>query len=198
MREPGPVVLAGPRVRLEPLQPVHAQGLLLQGRHSSDWAWLPRGCFLDAADVRQWIDEALAAPAQLPFVMLDQRKGRTLGSTRYLNISAEHRRLEIGWTWLGREWQGTGVNAEAKYLLLEHAFEKLGCRRVEFKTDSRNLRSLRAIEGLGAVREGLLRRHMVAQGGEPRDSVYFSIIDEEWPAVKVRLGARLTEPSRSR
>lgn len=187
MREPEAVSLNGQRVRLEPLRAEHAQGLYLQGQYAPDWAWLPRGCFLDVADVRQWIDEALASPAQLPFVILDQRKGRTLGSTRYLNISVEHRRLEIGWTWLGREWQGTGVNVEAKYLLLEHAFEKLGCRRVEFKTDARNQRSLRALEKLGAVREGVLRKHMIAQGGEPRDSVYFSVVDDEWPGLKARL-----------
>lgn len=189
MREPEAITLSGQRVRLEPLRAEHAQGLYLQGQYAPDWAWLPRSCFLDVADVRQWIDEALAAPSQVPFVMLDQRKGRTLGSTRYLNISVEHRRLEIGWTWLGREWQGTGVNAEAKYLLLEHAFEKLGCRRVEFKTDARNQRSLRALEKLGAVREGVLRKHMVAQGGEPRDSVYFSVVDDEWPGLKARLSA---------
>lgn len=187
MRDPEAVTLRGPRVRLEPLRPAHAQGLYLLGQYAPDWAWLPRGCFLDVADTRQWIEEALGRPDQLPFVMIDQRKGRTLGSTRYLNISVEHCRLEIGWTWLGREWQGTGVNTEAKYLLLGHAFERLGCRRVEFKTDARNQRSQGALEKLGAVREGVLRKHMVAQGGEPRDSVYFSIVDDEWPALKARL-----------
>ena len=148
---------------------------------------MPRCCFVDQADTRQWIDEALAAPDQLPFAIVEQGKQKVAGSTRYLNIRPEHRSLEIGWTWLGQEWQRTGVNTEVKWLLLRHAFERLGCRRVEFKTDARNLRSQRALERIGATREGVLRKHMIVQDDYSRDSVYFSVIDDDWPDVAERL-----------
>ncbi|MEZ5504139.1 MAG: GNAT family N-acetyltransferase, partial [Halioglobus sp.] len=127
-----PVVLEGSAVRLEPLALEHAQGLYNRGRHAPDWAFLPRACFVDMADTRQWIEEALADPGQLPFALLERGKGRVVGSTRYLNIRPEHHALEIGWTWLGQEWQRTSINTEAKLLLLTHAFERLGCVRVEF------------------------------------------------------------------
>jgi len=139
------------------------------------------------ADTRQWIDEANAAPDQLPFVIVETGKDKAVGSTRFLNIRPEHRALEIGWTWLGQEWQRTGVNTEVKLLLMSHAFDRLGCVRVEFKTDARNLRSQRALERIGATREGVLRKHMIVQGSFSRDSVYFSVIDSDWPAVKERL-----------
>jgi RimJ/RimL family protein N-acetyltransferase len=148
---------------------------------------MPRSCFIDLADTRQWIEEALEAPNQLPFAIVETQKGKAVGSTRYLNIRPEHRSLEIGWTWLGQEWQRTAVNTEAKLLLLTHAFERLGYLRVEFKTDARNLRSQEALERIGAAREGVLRKHMIVQGDYSRDSVYFSVIDEEWPQVKERL-----------
>jgi len=148
---------------------------------------MPRSCFVDLADARQWIDEALEAAQQLPFAIVENAKGKVAGSTRYLNIRPEHRSLEIGWTWLGQEWQRTGVNTEAKLLLLEYAFDRLGCRRVEFKVDGRNLRSQRALERIGAVREGQLRKHMIVQEDFSRDSVYFSVIDDEWPQVRERL-----------
>lgn len=182
-----PVVLVGASVRLEPLSQDHAQGLYNRGRDTADWAYMPRSCFVDLADTRQWIDEALSTPGQLPFAIVETHKDRAVGSTRYLNIRPEHRGLEIGWTWLGREWQRTPVNTEAKFLLLRHAFERLGCIRVEFKTDARNLRSQRAIERIGAQREGVLRQHMVVQQNHLRDSVYFSVLDSEWPAVRERL-----------
>ena len=118
---------------------------------------------------------------------------RAIGATRYLNIDPGNRNLEIGGTWYGLEHQGTGVNAEAKYLLLRHAFESLGCLRVQLKTDLRNIRSQRAIERLGAVKEGLLRKHMTQPGGYVRDSLIYSIIDDEWPAVKSGLEARLEQ-----
>jgi RimJ/RimL family protein N-acetyltransferase len=148
---------------------------------------MPRACFIDLADTRQWIEEALEAPDQLPFAIVETAKGKVVGSTRYLNIRPEHRCLEIGWTWLGQEWQRTGINTRVKLLLLSHAFERLGCVRVEFKTDARNERSQRALERIGASREGSLRKHMIVQGDYSRDSVYFSVIDEEWPKVKKRL-----------
>jgi RimJ/RimL family protein N-acetyltransferase len=165
----------------------HAQGLYNRGRTATDWDYMPRARFVDLADTRQWVDEALAAPAALPFVIVETAKGKVVGSTRYLNIRPEHRSLEIGWTWLGQEWQRTGVNTEVKFLLLSHAFERLGCLRVEFKADARNLRSQRALERIGATREGVLRKHMVVQGDFARDSVYFSVIDSDWPQVRERL-----------
>lgn len=184
-----PVTLSGRSVRLEPLGQEHAQGLYNRGREQADWAYMPRACFVDQADTRQWIDEALARPDHVPFAIVETHKNRPVGSSRYLNIRPEHRSLEIGWTWLGRDWQRTAINTEAKYLLLRHAFERLGCVRVEFKTDARNIRSQAAIERLGATREGVLRQHMIVQDNYLRDSVYFSVLDSEWPRVKEHLGA---------
>ncbi|PLW81924.1 GNAT family N-acetyltransferase [Kineobactrum sediminis] len=183
----GTPVLRGDVVHLEPLCQDHAQGLFLRGRHVPDWAYMPRSCFVDIADTRQWIDEALAATDQQAWVIVENAKGKIVGSSRYLNISAEHRSLEIGWTWLGQEWQRTGVNTEAKLLLLQHAFERRHCLRVEFKVDARNLRSQRALERIGAVREGVLRKHRIVQNDFARDSVFFSVVDTEWPDVKRRL-----------
>ena len=182
-----PLVLSGDNLRLEPLSQDHAQGLYNRGRSAADWAYMPRSCFIDLADTRQWIDEALQAPAQLPFAIVESGKNKAVGSTRYLNIRPEHRSLEIGWSWLGQEWQRTGVNTQVKLLLLSHAFERLGCVRVEFKTDARNARSQRALERMGATREGVLRNHMIVQGDYVRDSVYFSVIDQDWLEVKERL-----------
>ena len=181
------LVLSGDNLRLEPLSQDHAQGLYNRGRAAADWAYMPRSCFIDLADTRQWIDEALQAPAQLSFAIMESGKNKAVGSTRYLNIRPEHRSLEIGWTWLGQEWQRTGVNTQVKLLLLSHAFERLGCVRVEFKTDARNARSQRALERMGATREGVLRNHMIVQGDYVRDSVYFSVIDRDWLEVKARL-----------
>jgi RimJ/RimL family protein N-acetyltransferase len=183
----GPVLLEGASVRLEPLCAEHAQGLYNRGRVEADWAYLPRSCFVDMADARQWIDEALATPGHIPFALVETGKDKAVGSTRFLNIRPDHRSLEIGWTWLGEEWQRTGINTEAKLLLLSHAFERLGCVRVEFKTDLRNERSQQALERIGAKKEGILRNHMIVQGNYVRDSVYFSIIESEWPRVKMRL-----------
>ena len=182
-----PVVLTGDSMRLEPLSQDHAQGLYNRGRVAVDWTYMPRPCFIDLADTRQWIDEALDAPAQLAFAIVELGKGKVVGSTRYLNIRPEHSSLEIGWTWLGQEWQRTVVNTEAKLLLMSHAFERLGCVRVEFKTDERNARSQRALERMGATREGVLRNHMIVQGDYVRDSVYFSVINQDWSKIKERL-----------
>lgn len=179
--------LRGEYIRLEPLSQDHAQGLFNRGRHAPDWEYMPRSCFIDLADTRHWIDEALAAGDQQPWAIVENAKNRIVGSTRYLNIRPEHRGLEVGWTWLGQEWQRTGVNTEAKGLLLANAFERLQCLRVEFKVDARNLRSQRALERIGAIREGVLRKHMVVQRDFARDSVYFSVIDTEWKDVKRRL-----------
>ena len=189
----GPVLLEGASVRLEPLSIEHAQGLYNRGQTREDWAFLPRPSFVDLADTRQWIHDALATPGQVPFAIVESGKGRPVGSTRYLNIRPEHRSLEIGWTWLGSEWQRTAINTQTKLLLLSHAFEQLGCLRVEFKTDARNERSQRALERLGAQREGVLRNHMLVQDSHMRDSMYFSIIVAEWPEIKQQL-QKLAKP----
>ena len=182
-----PVVLRGKEVRLEPLGLIHAQGLYNRGRVEADWTHLPRSYFADLADTRHWIDEALGVEGQLPFAIVETAKDKVIGSTRYLNIRPEHRSLEIGWTWLGQNWQRTAINTETKLLLLSHAFEKLGCVRVEFKTDTRNERSQRALQRIGATKEGVLRNHMIVQDEFVRDSVYFSVISSEWLDVKERL-----------
>ena len=182
-----PIVLRGTAVRLEPLSQDHAQGLYNRGRVEADWAYMPRSCFIDMPDTRQWIDEALNATAQIPFAIVETAKDRAVGSSRFLNIRPEHGSLEIGWTWLGQDWQRTVVNTEAKLLLLSYAFERLGCVRVEFKTDARNERSQRALQRIGATQEGILRNQMIVQDNYVRDSVYFSIIESEWRQVKKRL-----------
>ena len=182
-----PVVLRGKEVRLEPLGLIHAQGLYNRGRVEADWTHLPRSCFVDLADTRHWIDEALGVEGQLPFAIVETAKDKVIGSTRYLNIRPEHRSLEIGWTWLGQNWQRTAINTETKLLLLSHAFEKLGCIRVEFKTDTRNERSQRALQRIGATKEGVLRNHMIVQDNFVRDSVCFSVISSEWLEIKERL-----------
>ncbi len=188
-----PLVLQGQGVRLEPLAQEHAQGLYNRGRTASDWAYMPRACFVDMPDTRQWIDEMRQRSASLSFAIIETRKNKVVGSTSYLNARAEHRGVEIGWTWLGQEWQRTPVNTEVKLLLLRHAFERLGCYRVEFKTDARNERSQAALARIGAAREGVRRQHMVVQGGYVRDSVYFSIVRQEWPSVKAHLEAMLSD-----
>ncbi|HMK38720.1 MAG TPA: GNAT family protein, partial [Bacteroidota bacterium] len=134
---------------------------------------------------------AQSGGAALPFALIEKSTGRAVGSTRFGNFEPSHRRVEIGWTWLGTPWQRTALNTEAKYLLLEHAFESMGLHRVEFKTDVLNDRSRKAILRLGALEEGVMRRHMVMRGGRVRDTVYYSIIAEEWPAVKANLGRML-------
>ncbi len=182
-----PLTLETEGLRLESLSQEHAQGLFNRGQYAPDWDYMPRACFIDMADTRQWIDEALCMPRQLPFAIVETSKGKAVGSTRFMNIQEEHKSLEIGWTWLGQEWQRTCINTETKLLLLSHAFEQMGCLRVEFKTDERNLRSQRSLERIGATREGVLRKHMIMQKDFPRNSVYFSVIDSEWTDVKTRL-----------
>ena len=141
-----------------------------------------------------WLDDALARSREgqeVAFAILSAPSARPLGSTRYLALRPEHRGLEIGWTWLAPDAWGTGANAEAKLLLLEHAFERLGCMRVEFKTDAKNERSRRALEALPARFEGIFRKHMLVRGGERRDSAWYSVIDDEWPEVRAALERRL-------
>lgn len=185
--ELSPIAFEGRKVRLELLAQDHAQGLFNRGRTAADWTYMPRACFVDMADTRQWIEDACISPSQQAFAIIEKTKNKVVGSTRFLNIRSDHRGLEIGWTWLSNEWQRTGVNTEVKFLLLRHAFERMGCIRVEFKADARNARSLAALERIGATREGVLRQHMIVQGEYARDSVYFSVLDTEWNDVKSRL-----------
>jgi RimJ/RimL family protein N-acetyltransferase len=191
-----PVTLAGQWVRLEPLTESHAEDLFAVGQALEVWAYLWRGPLTSVEDAREWIQGALREAAdgsQLPFAIVNLATGRAVGSTRYLDIARADRRLEIGWTWLGQEFWRTPLNTECKYLLLRHAFETLGCLRVQLKTDSRNTRSQQAIERLGAVKEGVLRKHMILRLKEnyQRDTVMYSILDAEWPAVKAQLEARM-------
>lgn len=194
MLEVQPVTLCGRWVRLEPLAPRHARELFEAGRDPSIWEFLLVPPPRDVRDMEAYIEQALReqrAGTALPFVIIAADAGRAIGSTRYLDIRPAHSGLEIGWTWLSPVVQRTAVNTECKLLLLAHAFELLGCLRVQLKTDARNLRSQAAIERIGAVREGVLRRHMITRGGFVRDTVMYSITDTEWPAVRERLQAHL-------
>lgn len=188
-----PIVLEGRTVRLEPLTLDHADALSIVGLDAELWRWT-----LDTIATREqmlaYVAEALAANragTALPFVTIERSSGRIVGSTRYGNIEPTHRRLEIGWTWIGRPWQRTAVNTEAKLLLLRHAFEHLAMLRVELKTDALNARSRAAISRIGGREEGVLRRHMITASGRSRDTVYYSILAEEWPDVRARLESRL-------
>ena len=186
--EPG--VLEGVWVRLEPLSlERHFDGLVEIGLDPDLWRWtLARN--ETPADLRRYVETALAEQRDghaLPFATVERSSGRIAGCTRFAAIERRHRRVEIGWTWVGRPWQRTAVNTEAKYVMLRHAFEVWGCMRVELKTNAKNERSRRAILRIGATEEGTLRKHQINDDGTPRDSVYFSIIDEEWPSVKRRL-----------
>jgi len=148
-------------------------------------------------DMREYEEQALAdqkAETALPFATVEQATGRVVGSSRFGNYVEVHRRIEIGWTWIAPAWQRTAVNTEAKLLMLTHAFETLGCRRVELKTSAKNARSRAAMLRIGASEEGTLRQHMINPDGSSRDSVYFSILDGEWPRVKERLKAMLHQP----
>ncbi len=190
MMDVKPVVLTGQFVRLEPLTEDHAAGLAAVGMDDTIWEYLPYGSMHNEEDIRHWIDTLLGRRANgtdLPFVVIHKASGRVAGTTRYMEIRPEHNGLEIGGTWYGAEFRRTQVNTECKYLLLRQAFEKLGCIRVQLKTDARNERSQRAIERLGAVKEGMLRNHMILPDGYVRHSIYYSIINSEWPQVKSRL-----------
>jgi RimJ/RimL family protein N-acetyltransferase len=184
-----PVTLGGRLVRLEPLSLEHVSGLADVALDPAIWQWTIARPTTEA-DLRAWVEAALAgrdAGNELAFATIDQATGRPIGSSRYMNVVLEHRRVEIGWTWVAPAWQRTGANREAKLLMLGHAFETLGCRRVEFKTDSLNEPSRNALLGIGAQFEGIFRNHMVMPGGRMRHSAWYSVIDEEWPAVRAGL-----------
>ncbi|HEX7030239.1 MAG TPA: GNAT family protein [Gammaproteobacteria bacterium] len=188
-----PVVLAGHHVRLEPLSPDHFDALCEIGLDEDLWRWTPQQ-ITTREQLRAYVDDALRERDEgrsLPFAIVALADDAVAGCTRYGNIDSANRRLEIGWTWIGRSWQRTAVNTETKLQLLTHAFETLRMNRVELKTDALNERSRRAILRIGAKEEGTLRRHMVTESGRLRDTVYFSILDDEWPAVKGALEERL-------
>ncbi|HEY5094732.1 MAG TPA: GNAT family protein [Candidatus Eremiobacteraceae bacterium] len=188
-----PTTLRGRAVRLEPLSVDHVDPLTRIGLEPELWRLSPTP-MASADDMRAYVMTALdemRRGVSVPFVLIDQATGHVAGSTRYANIDPVHHRLEIGWTWLTPAHQRTAVNTEAKLLLLTHAFEVLGAIRVELKTDALNDRSRAAILRIGATEEGTFRNHMITSTGRIRNSVYFSIIDAEWPAVKAKLQALL-------
>ncbi len=195
MMEVRPVTLTGRFVRLEPLSEEHVSGLAVVGLEDAIWRYMPYGTMRSEGDIRNWVRTILQRAADgtdLPFAAIDLASGCVAGATRYLEIRAADHGLEIGGTWYGAAYRRTHVNTECKYLLLEHAFEGLKCIRVQLKTDSRNERSQKAIERLGAVKEGMLRNHIILPDGHIRHSVYYSILDSEWPAVKARLQQMLS------
>lgn len=194
-----PVVLQGNAVSLVPLSFDHLDGLHKAGSDAAIWRYMTGDCITREA-MEEFIRTALAwqkAGTAVPFVTVS-RLGEVVGSTRFANIVAEHKRAEIGWTWIAPAFQRTAINTEAKYLMLRHAFETMGCNRVELKTNALNRQSRNAILRIGAKEEGILRSHMVNPDGTPRDTVYFSVIAPEWPEVRARLEGMIEAgPSRA-
>lgn len=194
-----PVTLEGTHVMLEPLSLAHHAALCEVGLDPELWKWTTTN-IRTPEDLMQYIETALQWQREgtaLPFVIIEKSSGKAVGSTRYANIDAANRRVEIGWTWVARAWQRTVINTGTKYLLLTHAFETLGCIRVEFKTDSLNTQSRNALLGIGAKEEGVFRNHIIVQGGRFRHSVYYSIIDSEWPDVKKMLEEKMYKYNQS-
>ncbi len=186
-------MLEGALVRMEPLAERHFADLLAVAIDAPLWRWTIMGP-QDEAGLRRWLDTALAnaeAGTERPFATIDGADGRAIGSSRFMSIVPEHKRLEIGWTWVGSAYQRSGRNREAKLLQLTHAFETLDANRVEFKTHSRNEQSRNALAGIGARFEGVFRQHTIQPDGSLRDSAFFSITRDEWPGVKARLQAGL-------
>ena len=184
----------GRLVRVEPLAVEHEPGLIAAAGDPGMFAWMPVDMASSPEALHDWLMTAVDSARlgrEVPYVTLAADSGEVLGSTRFLELRLEHLRAEIGWTWVTRRAWGTGANVETKLLLLEHAFERVGLRRVEFKTDARNERSRGALLALGARFEGILRKHMVVRDGGERDSAYFSVIDSEWPQVKAHLQRRI-------
>jgi N-acetyltransferase len=185
--------LEGNHVRLQPLSMEHHAELCAIGLDQDIWRWMPYS-MQTPEDMKTYIEAALTnreKGTEFPFATTDRATGKILGSTRFMNIDRKHRRVEIGSTWIGKPWQRSAVNTEAKYLMLRHAFEELGCIRVELKTDALNEKSRNAILRIGAKEEGILRRQLITPSGRVRDTVYFSILDYEWPEVKQRLEERM-------
>jgi RimJ/RimL family protein N-acetyltransferase len=187
-------VLEGRLVRLEPLGEAHAEELRAAAADGEIWRWMPVNASASAEQFQRWFSDMIsesAAGRQATFATIDRSSGQTIGSTSYLALRPEHRGLEIGSTWLRRESWRSGANIETKLLLLAHAFDRLDCIRVEFKTDELNERSRRALEGIGAQFEGIFRSHMIVRGDVIRDSAYYSVIASEWPEVREALGVKL-------
>jgi RimJ/RimL family protein N-acetyltransferase len=188
-----PIVLTGERAELRPLAWEHELGLLEAAQHPDIWHYMPTPLH-EASAMHAWIESSLKAQEaglELPFTIFDRAEGRIVGSTRFMDITLPNRGLEIGWTWLNPSVWRTRVNTECKLLLLTHCFEVLHLLRVQLKTDLRNMRSQTAIARIGGVKEGVLRKHRILPDGYVRDSVYFSILDEEWQTVKANLEAAL-------
>jgi N-acetyltransferase len=188
-----PFTLEGPLVRLEPLTTDHVEALCRVGLDERIWEWNPFGVYTPA-EMAAYVGEAIALRergAAFPFATIERATGTVVGSSRFGAIDEKNRRVEIGWTWLGPRWWRSGINTDAKRRMLGHAFEAWACRRVEFKTDARNERSRAAIERLGAKFEGTLRHHMVTRTERMRDSVYYSILADEWPNVRSSLDQEL-------
>jgi len=185
-----PIILDGEYVRLEPIQMKHLENLCAVGLEESIWQWMTVH-INTKEEMQKYIEAALDEQKRgisLPFVTIEKSSGVIVGSTRFGNIDPQNRRVEIGWTWINPNWQRTAINTETKFLMLEQAFEKWKCIRVELKTDALNLKSRNAILRIGATEEGILRQHLITDSGRFRDSVYFSIIDLEWEMVKGNLG----------
>jgi N-acetyltransferase len=191
MRPPERVALIGRYVRLEPIEERHRDDLLAAAaQDAATWRYMGSDLSVGAAAWPAYLADALRSEF-VAWATVDAATGRAVGSSRFADIAPEHGRLEIGWTWIAPSHQRTAANTEAKLLQLAYAFEDLGATRVALKTDGRNERSQRAIERIGGVREGVLRRHIRLPDDYLRDTVYYSILAEEWPAVKERLEARL-------
>ncbi|MCI0519228.1 MAG: GNAT family N-acetyltransferase [Chloroflexi bacterium] len=191
-----PLTLEGRDIRLEPLSLAHVPDLALAAQDENIWRYMLYGVIRNEADMRRWVEDILSRQARLgdvPFTVIHRASGRAIGATRYMDVRGEHCGLEIGGSWLAAAHQRTRANTESKYILLRHAFETLGCIRVQFKTDLRNERSQRALERIGAVKEGIWRNHLILEDGVVRHSVFYSILDSEWPAVKAGLEAKLKD-----
>lgn len=192
-REIETVILDGNFIRLEPLSGNHLDALCRVGLNEEIWRLSPT-TINTREDMSRYIENALDEQVKgvsLPFATVEKKTSEVVGSTRFGKIDPKNRRAEIGWTWIGKSWQRTFVNTEAKFLMLRYAFEVWNCIRVELKTDVLNEKSRRAIERLGAKQEGILRKHIITDSGRFRDTVYYSILDDEWGVVKTNLEAKL-------
>lgn len=181
------ITLLGRVIRLEPLLEKHIPDLAIAGQDKNIWRFMLYGNVTTEACMQTWVRDILSRQAHgtdFPFAVIHLGTNRAIGATRFLDIRPDHRGVEIGGTWYSVDYQRTVVNTECKYLMMRHAFETWGCLRVQFKTDSRNIRSQQALERIGAKYEGILRNHIITPNGHVRDSVYYSVIDSEWPAVK--------------
>lgn len=186
--------IAGQYVHLVPINQTHAEGLFAIGQEADDWAYMPRPCFSSLEDCKSWVSEAeyeMKKGRAMVFTLVQPDTQTPMGSSRYFDIQRPNRSLEIGWTWLGKDYQRTPVNTEAKLLLLSYALDDLKANRVQIKTDGRNLRSQKAIARIGAQHEGVLRSHMVVQNGFVRDTAMFSVIQSDWKNVKAQLNKML-------